>query len=87
VQSPEAIDPFNGCRGYGMSSDWDCSRDHHPLGLGGEARPSARRQEAGRVDLGMMQTVGDLQGGLEEAERVLGYTVTRAPGAAPASER
>jgi rsbT co-antagonist protein RsbR len=29
------------------------------------------------VDLGMMKTVGDLQGGLEEAERVLGY---RAPG-------
>src|SRR6187455_2368046 len=25
------------------------------------------------VDLGMMKTVGDLQGGLEEAERVLGY--------------
>jgi rsbT co-antagonist protein RsbR len=25
------------------------------------------------VDLGMMRTVGDLQGGLEEAERVLGY--------------
>jgi rsbT co-antagonist protein RsbR len=39
------------------------------------------------VDLGMMQTVGDLQGGLEEAERVLGYTVTRAPAAAPGSER
>jgi rsbT co-antagonist protein RsbR len=29
------------------------------------------------VDLSMMQTVGDLQGGLEEAERLLGYTVTR----------
>lgn len=27
------------------------------------------------VDLGMMQTVGDLQGGLEEAERLLGYSV------------
>jgi len=26
-----------------------------------------------RVDLGMMRTVGDLQGGLEEAERLLGY--------------
>ena len=25
------------------------------------------------VDLGMMQTVGDLQGGLEEAERLAGY--------------
>jgi rsbT co-antagonist protein RsbR len=29
------------------------------------------------VDLTMMQTVGDLQGGLEEAERLLGYRVTR----------
>jgi rsbT co-antagonist protein RsbR len=29
------------------------------------------------VDLGMMQTVGDLQGGLEEAERLLGYKVVR----------
>jgi rsbT co-antagonist protein RsbR len=28
------------------------------------------------VDLGMMKTVGDLQGGLEEAERVLGYRAT-----------
>ena len=25
------------------------------------------------VDLGMMQTVGDLQGGIEEAERLAGY--------------
>jgi hypothetical protein len=25
------------------------------------------------VDLSMMKTVGDLQGGLEEAERVMGY--------------
>jgi rsbT co-antagonist protein RsbR len=34
------------------------------------------------VDLSMMQTVGDLQGGLEEAERLLGYTVSRVqPGA------
>jgi rsbT co-antagonist protein RsbR len=29
------------------------------------------------VELSMMQTVGDLQGGLEEAERLLGYTVSR----------
>lgn len=29
------------------------------------------------VDLSMLQTVGDLQGGLEEAERLLGYTVIR----------
>jgi rsbT co-antagonist protein RsbR len=27
------------------------------------------------VDLGMMRTEGDLQGGLEEAERLLGYRV------------
>jgi rsbT co-antagonist protein RsbR len=33
------------------------------------------------VDLSMMRTVGDLQGGLEEAERLLGYTVTREDGA------
>jgi rsbT co-antagonist protein RsbR len=30
------------------------------------------------VDLSTMKTVGDLQGGLEEAERLLGYDVTRA---------
>jgi len=29
------------------------------------------------VDLGKMNTVGDLQGGIEEAERLLGYTVVR----------
>ena len=29
------------------------------------------------VDLSMMQTVGDLQGGLEQAERLLGYKVLR----------
>jgi rsbT co-antagonist protein RsbR len=29
------------------------------------------------VDLSRMQTIGDLQGGLEEAERFLGFTVTR----------
>jgi rsbT co-antagonist protein RsbR len=29
------------------------------------------------VDLSMMKTVGDLQGGLEEAERLLGYNVMR----------
>jgi rsbT co-antagonist protein RsbR len=29
------------------------------------------------VDLSKMDTVGDLQGGLEKAERLLGYTVTR----------
>jgi len=33
------------------------------------------------VDLGMMKTVGDLQGGLEEAERILGYRVIAEPGA------
>ena len=30
------------------------------------------------VDLGRITTLGDLQGGLEEAERILGYSVTRA---------
>lgn len=29
------------------------------------------------IDLGRMKTVGDLQGGIEEAERLLGYEVTR----------
>ena len=37
------------------------------------------------VDLSMMQTVGDLQGGLEEAERLLGYKVIRMSDSAPAS--
>ena len=36
------------------------------------------------VDLSMMQTVGDLQGGLEEAERLLGYKVVFDEGAAQA---
>ena len=39
------------------------------------------------VDLSMMQTVGDLQGGLEEAERLLGYTVIRVEDRSGASER
>jgi rsbT co-antagonist protein RsbR len=29
------------------------------------------------VDLGKMNTVGDLQGGVEEAEHLLGFHVTR----------
>jgi rsbT co-antagonist protein RsbR len=29
------------------------------------------------VDLAKLNTVGDLQGGLEEAEQLLGYRVTR----------
>jgi rsbT co-antagonist protein RsbR len=33
------------------------------------------------VDLSKMNTIGDLQGGLEEAERLLGFTVTREDGA------
>ena len=37
------------------------------------------------VDLSMMQSVGDLQGGIEEAERQLSYAVTRT-GSAPESE-
>ena len=32
------------------------------------------------VDLSKMNTIGDLQGGLEEAERLLGYTVTHEGG-------
>src|SRR5436190_1509028 len=38
------------------------------------------------VDLGKMNTVGDLQGGIEEAERLLGYRVvlTQEPNAEPA---
>ena len=32
------------------------------------------------VDLGMMKTVGDLQGGLEEAERLAGYRRTVSSG-------
>jgi rsbT co-antagonist protein RsbR len=35
------------------------------------------------VDLSMMNTVGDLQGGLEEAERFLGYKVIHTDPAAP----
>ncbi|MBA2274384.1 MAG: STAS domain-containing protein [Actinobacteria bacterium] len=35
------------------------------------------------VDLSMMDTVGDLQGGIEEAERLLGYEVRKAPIATP----
>ena len=31
------------------------------------------------VDLGMMQTVGDLQGGIEEAERLAGYDGPSSP--------
>ncbi len=31
------------------------------------------------VDLGRLNTIGDLQGGIEEAERLLGYTVTSVP--------
>jgi rsbT co-antagonist protein RsbR len=32
------------------------------------------------VDLSKMNTIGDLQGGLEEAERLLGYVVSRQEG-------
>jgi rsbT co-antagonist protein RsbR len=35
------------------------------------------------IELSMLTTVGDLQGGLEEAERVLGYTLVKQPAAAP----
>src|SRR5438093_1281696 len=35
------------------------------------------------VDLGKMNTVGDLQGGIEEAERLLGYKVLPIPESSP----
>jgi len=35
------------------------------------------------VDLGKMNTVGDLQGGIEEAERLLGYKVAQLSEASP----
>jgi rsbT co-antagonist protein RsbR len=38
------------------------------------------------VDLSMMQSVGDLQGGIEEAERILRYAVTRSTDPVPAAE-
>jgi rsbT co-antagonist protein RsbR len=38
------------------------------------------------VDLSMMRTVGDLQGGLEEAERLLGYRVIREEESTPTPE-
>ena len=38
------------------------------------------------VDLSMMQSVGDLQGGIEEAERQLSYAVTRTEGPRPELE-
>jgi rsbT co-antagonist protein RsbR len=38
------------------------------------------------VDLSMMQTVGDLQGGLEEAERLLGYRVIEATAGSEGSD-
>ncbi len=38
-----------------------------------------------RVDLTMMQSVGDLQGGIEEAERQLSYAVTRSGATSPDS--
>ncbi|HEX9579718.1 MAG TPA: STAS domain-containing protein [Gemmatimonadales bacterium] len=39
------------------------------------------------VDLTKMNTVGDLQGGIEEAERVLGYTVSSVRETPPAAEK
>ena len=38
------------------------------------------------VDLSKMHTIGDLQGGIEEAERLLGFTVIRRPDYAPSPE-
>lgn len=39
------------------------------------------------VDLSMMDTVGDLQGGIEEAERLLGYEVRKASLAPPEDKK
>jgi hypothetical protein len=39
------------------------------------------------VDLSKMHTIGDLQGGIEEAERLLGFTVSAASTPLPASRR
>ncbi len=39
------------------------------------------------VDLGKMNTVGDLQGGIEEAERLLGYKVMPAGETAPQTQK
>jgi rsbT co-antagonist protein RsbR len=39
------------------------------------------------VDLKSIRTMNDLQGGLEEAERLLGYKVVHADGSTPASDR
>jgi len=39
------------------------------------------------VDLSMMDTVGDLQGGIEEAEHLLGYEVRKAQAASPEDKR
>jgi rsbT co-antagonist protein RsbR len=39
------------------------------------------------VDLTSIRTMSDLQGGLEEAERLLGYKVVYSDGAAPAFGR
>ena len=35
------------------------------------------------VDLTKVNAVGDLQGGIEEAERLLGYEVSRSPDGGP----
>jgi hypothetical protein len=39
------------------------------------------------VDLSKMHTIGDLQGGIEEAERLLGFTVLRRNDPLPAPRR
>jgi rsbT co-antagonist protein RsbR len=51
-------------------------RDHH-----GAVAEIAQTLVTIGVDLSKMNTIGDLQGGLEEAERLLGFTVTREDGA------
>ncbi len=37
------------------------------------------------IDLSRLTTLGDLQGGLEEAERILGYVVSQGPASSEAA--
>src|SRR6201982_792679 len=54
-----------------------------PAGVSGPSPEIAQTLVTIGVDLGKMNTVGDLQGGIEQAERLLGYKVI--PVAEPAS--
>ena len=50
---------------------------HHDAQRIQEVRRQCKTLVTIGVDLSKMNTIGDLQGGLEEAERLLGYRVTR----------